>query len=75
VMGAVRPSAVLDLVYVEGGTDLVRVARQSGLPASGGERVLLHQAAAAFGLWTGREPPLEAMAVALGAAQGDPTPG
>ena len=75
VMEAVRPSAVLDLVYVEGGTDLVRVARQSGLPASGGERVLLHQAAAAFGLWTGREPPLEAMAVALGAVQGDPAPG
>ncbi len=75
VMKVVRPAAVLDLVYVPGGTDVVRVARAAGLPASGGERVLLHQAAAAFGLWTGREPPLEAMATALEAAQGIVLPG
>jgi len=68
VVEAVRPGAVLDLVYAPGGTELVRWARREGLPAAGGERVLLHQAAASFALWTGLEAPLAAMEAALGAA-------
>jgi len=68
VVEAVRPGAVLDLVYAPGGTELVRWARREGLPAAGGERVLLHQAAASFSLWTGMEAPLAAMEAALGAA-------
>jgi len=72
---AVRPGAVLDLVYAPGGTELVRWARREALPAAGGERVLLHQAAASFLLWTGREAPLRAMEAALGAASRPVVPG
>jgi len=68
VVEAVRPRAVLDLVYARGGTELVRWAMREGLHSSGGERVLLHQAAASFALWTGLEAPLAAMEAALAAA-------
>ncbi len=74
VMEAVDARAVLDLVYTRDGTELVRHARALGLPAAGGERVLLHQAAAGFELWTGRRAPLEAMEAALGAARGPGLP-
>lgn len=53
--------AVIDLVYVTGGTPLVRKARSLGLKAVDGWEVLLRQGAAAFELWTGRPAPLEAM--------------
>jgi shikimate dehydrogenase len=61
VMDAVRPRAVMDLVYHLGGTELVRKARFGGLPAAGGERVLLHQAVEAFRHWTDLEPPVKEM--------------
>lgn len=75
VMEAVDAKAVLDLVYSPDGTEVVRHARTLGLPAAGGERVLLHQAAAGFELWTGRKAPLEAMEAAVGAARGPVMPG
>jgi shikimate dehydrogenase len=75
VVEAVRPRSVLDLVYAPGGTELVRWAKREGLPAAGGERVLLHQAAASFALWTGLEAPLAAMEAALGAASRPVVPG
>jgi shikimate dehydrogenase len=61
VFEAVRPRAVMDLVYHLGGTELVRKARFAGLPAAGGERVLLHQAVEAFRHWTDLEPPVREM--------------
>ena len=57
--------AVVDLVYVLGGTPLVRRARQLGLRCVDGWTVLLAQGAAAFQAWTGRPAPLEAMRAAL----------
>jgi len=56
-----RAGAVVDLVYVTGGTPLVRKARSLGLPAVDGWEVLLSQGAISFLLWTGRSAPLEAM--------------
>ena len=57
--------AVIDLVYVPGGTPLVRRARQLGLRCADGWDVLLAQGAAAFQAWTGLQAPVEAMRAAL----------
>jgi shikimate dehydrogenase len=62
-----RAGAVIDLVYVKGGTPLVTEARARGLRAADGWAVLLAQGAAAFEAWTGRAAPVEAMRQALGA--------
>jgi shikimate dehydrogenase len=59
--------AVIDLVYVRGGTPLVRAARLRGRPCADGWSVLLAQGAASFTAWTGKEPPMEAMREALAA--------
>ena len=56
-----RKGAVIDLVYVTGGTPLVRKARSLGLPTVDGWDVLLWQGAKAFELWTGKGAPLDAM--------------
>jgi shikimate dehydrogenase len=64
--------AVLDMVYSPGGTDLVKAARITGLPAAGGERVLLHQGAVGFRHWTGRDPPVQDMERELLKAIGQP---
>ena len=61
VLEETAPRAVLDMVYSPGGTDLVKAARITGLPAAGGERVLLHQAVAGFRHWTGLDPPVADM--------------
>lgn len=53
--------AVIDLVYVTGGTPLVRKARSLGLPTADGWSVLLAQGAASFEVWTGQAAPLAAM--------------
>jgi shikimate dehydrogenase len=53
--------AVIDLVYVTGGTPLVRKARSLGLRTADGWGILLSQGAVAFELWTGKPAPLEAM--------------
>lgn len=64
--GALPPrGAVIDLVYVRGGTPLVRRARQLGLRCVDGWTVLLAQGAAAFQTWTGRPAPLDAMRASL----------
>lgn len=60
------PAAVLlDLVYVPGGTPLVRAARAAGVRVVDGWTLLLLQGAEAFRLWTGRQAPVEAMRAAL----------
>ncbi len=53
--------AVLDLVYVDGGTPLVRKARSLGLKTADGWGILLAQGAASFRAWTGRAAPLTVM--------------
>ena len=56
-----KDGAVIDLVYVTGGTPLVRKARSLGLRAVDGWEVLLAQGAQSFLMWTGRGAPLDAM--------------
>jgi shikimate dehydrogenase len=56
-----RDGAVIDLVYVTGGTPLVRKARSLGLRTADGWGVLLAQGARSFEVWTGRTAPLDAM--------------
>jgi len=53
--------AVADLVYHPIDTDLVRACRAAGVPASNGLGMLVHQAAAAFELWTGEAAPIDVM--------------
>ena len=60
-----RAGGVVDLVYAAGGTPLVRLARERGLPVADGWTVLVEQGAAAFERWTGREAPRAAMRAAL----------
>lgn len=56
-----RGGAVIDLVYVRGGSPLVRKARSLGLRTADGWGILLAQGARSFEIWTGRPAPLEAM--------------
>ena len=65
VAAEILPPAVVDLVYVTGGTKLVQAARERGLRAADGWEVLLAQGAAAFQAWTGRPAPITAMKAAL----------
>jgi shikimate dehydrogenase len=52
---------VVDLVYRNGGTELLREAKGRGLICVDGIDILVHQGAASFELWTGRQPPLGVM--------------
>jgi shikimate dehydrogenase len=56
-----RDGAVIDLVYVTGGTPLVRKARSLGLRTADGWEILLAQGARSFEMWTGRAAPLSVM--------------
>jgi shikimate dehydrogenase len=56
-----RDGAIIDLVYVTGGTPLVRKARSLGLRTADGWEILLAQGARSFEIWTGRPAPLSAM--------------
>ena len=56
-----RNGAVIDLVYVTGGTPLARKARSLGLRTVDGWQVLLDQGALSFEKWTGRSAPVAAM--------------
>jgi shikimate dehydrogenase len=60
-----QAGAVIDLVYVPGGTPLLRKAQSVGLPTADGWGVLLAQGARAFEIWTGRAAPVDAMRAAL----------
>jgi shikimate dehydrogenase len=55
---------VIDLTYAPPATPLVRRARAAGASAWGGLGMLVHQAAASFRIWTGQQPPIEAMSAA-----------
>ncbi len=56
-----RDGAVIDLVYVTGGTPLVRKARSLGLRTADGWEILLAQGARSFEMWTGQTAPVSAM--------------
>ena len=56
-----QDGAVIDLVYVTGGTPLVRKAKSLGLRTADGWVVLLAQGARSFEVWTGKAAPLDAM--------------
>lgn len=55
---------VADLVYHPLNTPLLAAARARGTVTVNGLGMLIHQAAHAFRLWTGEEPPLEVMSAA-----------
>lgn len=65
-----RVGAALDLVYAPDATAWVRDLRARGVPAEDGTTMLLHQGAAAFERWFGREAPLEVMREALASPEG-----
>jgi shikimate dehydrogenase len=65
---------VMDIVYKPIETELVRAARRKGATVVHGGRMLLHQAARQFELYTGKDAPLEAMETALLAQIGAPSP-
>jgi shikimate dehydrogenase len=52
---------VVDLAYGPDETDLTRAARDRGATVIDGLEVLVHQGAESFRIWTGIDPPLEAM--------------
>ena len=56
---------VVDLAYGELETALVAAARAAGCQVVDGREALVRQGAASFRLWTGLEPPLDAMRAAL----------
>ena len=56
-----KDGAVIDLVYVTGGTPLIRKAKSLGLRTADGWVVLLAQGARSFETWTGRDAPLDPM--------------
>jgi shikimate dehydrogenase len=62
-------AAVATLIYHRD-TALLREARQRGHRTFGGAGMLVHQGARAFHIWTGMEPPLEAMWAAMRDAVG-----
>ncbi|MBX5443001.1 MAG: shikimate dehydrogenase [Solirubrobacteraceae bacterium] len=62
-----RYGAVVDLVYRDGGTALVRAARAAGLPTVDGLEILVRQGARSLEIWTGRPAPVEVMRAAVSA--------
>jgi shikimate dehydrogenase len=62
---------VVDLVYRDGGTLLLREARARGSTYVDGIDILVHQGAASFELWTCEEAPLEVMRLGARTRQGD----
>lgn len=61
---------LFDLIYNPRETLLMRQARAGGARAVDGLRMLVHQGAEAFELWTGVRPPIEVMYAACTAALG-----
>ena len=59
-------SLVVDLVYRDGGTQLLDAARARGADVVDGLEILVAQGAASFERWTGRTAPRQAMREAVG---------
>jgi shikimate dehydrogenase len=62
----VSSQVVIDVVYGPRPTALVAAAEARGATALDGREMLVMQAASSYRLWTGLEPPLEAMRKSLG---------
>lgn len=56
-----RSAVVYDMVYNPGETPLLAEARRAGAIPVGGLSMLIHQGAAAFQRWTGKEAPVDVM--------------
>jgi shikimate dehydrogenase len=54
-------AVVVDLVYRDGGTELLRAARRRGCRVVDGLEVLVHQGALSFEIWTGVRAPVDVM--------------
>jgi shikimate dehydrogenase len=54
-------AVVVDLVYRDGETELLRAARRRGCRVVDGLEVLVHQGASSFEIWTGARAPLDIM--------------
>ena len=52
---------IADIIYQPFETPFLALARQQGLEAVNGLGMLLHQAAGAFKLWTGKDMPTDAI--------------
>ena len=63
-----RGAVVFDLVYLPAQTRFLRDAERAGARTIGGIGMLVHQGAAAFELWTGRDAPTQVMVEATEAA-------
>ena len=59
-----RGQVVCDLVYAPPVTPVMKAAQEAGAEAYGGLGMLIHQAAAAFNIWTGRKAPVATMSAA-----------
>jgi shikimate dehydrogenase len=55
---------MVDMVYGEGPTALLRAAEAAGATTVDGIEILVQQGALSLGIWTGREPPLDVMRAA-----------
>lgn len=64
----IQAPVVMELIYNPRETRLLEIARRKGAAVIPGLRMFIHQGAAQFRLWTGKEPPLEAMEAAVLAA-------
>lgn len=58
---AVRGDLVVDLIYRTGGTHLLRLAADRGIPTVGGHEILLAQGIRQYSLFTGRIAPVDLM--------------
>ncbi len=64
----ISPShTVVDIVYDPLQTPLLKAAAERGARVQGGVPMLVHQAALAFGMWTGEPAPIAAMTAAVAA--------
>jgi shikimate dehydrogenase len=54
-------ACVVDLVYRDGGTELLHQAERRGCRCVDGLEILVHQGARSFEIWTGRTAPLDVM--------------
>ncbi len=64
-------AAIYDLVYNPRETKLVKDARSLGLPATTGLGMLIEQAALAFEIWTGHNPPRNILFESVGATRSE----
>ncbi|MEX1139824.1 MAG: shikimate dehydrogenase [Bacteroidota bacterium] len=65
-----KVQAVIDLIYTPPETALLNAAREAGATGVNGLEMLLHQAAKAFSLWTGREMPMDVVRRAIDTGEG-----